>query len=133
METIRAWRSSADVADQRRRSVRLVIVLVMVRVVLPKRIDPHGDRSADAGLPALPYGDRGIVNSVNELLWERFGYGPAAIEMIRSIPSTVSASGCSMRWRTTSASCAATTFGPTTRRKWFRIIVAELGLLGSVP
>ena len=28
----------------------------------------------------------GIVDSVNELLWERFGYGPAAIEMIKEHP-----------------------------------------------
>ena len=32
------------------------------------------------------YGDKGIKNSVNELLWERFGYGPAAIEMIKEHP-----------------------------------------------
>ena len=31
-------------------------------------------------------GDKGIVNSANELLWERFGYGPAAIEMIKEHP-----------------------------------------------
>ena len=34
----------------------------------------------------LPFfGDRGIANSVNELLWERNGYGPAAIEMSRAL------------------------------------------------
>ena len=32
------------------------------------------------------FGDSGIKDSVNELLWERFGYGPAAIEMIKEHP-----------------------------------------------
>ena len=32
------------------------------------------------------FGDRGIVNSANELLWERFGYGPTAIEMVKEHP-----------------------------------------------
>ena len=28
------------------------------------------------------FGDRSIAQSANELLWERFGYGPAAIQML---------------------------------------------------
>ena len=44
------------------------------------------DRSA-ALSDYVPFiGDDGIVKSVNELLWERFGYGPAAIEMIKEHP-----------------------------------------------
>src|SRR6185436_3831439 len=33
------------------------------------------------------YGDKSVKESVNELLWERFGYGPAAIEMIKEHPA----------------------------------------------
>ena len=48
----------------------------------------------------LPFfGDRGIVNSANELLWDRFGYGPAAIADDQGTSrSTASASACSTRW-----------------------------------
>ena len=50
-----------------------------------KRIDAHDRPRGTLGY--IPFvGDRGIADSANELLWDRFGYGPAAIQMIKEHP-----------------------------------------------
>lgn len=86
----------------------------------------------------LPFfGDRGIVNSANELLWERFGYGPAAIEMIKEHP--IEGVGVGMfhslvhdfgTLRGYSGERALTT---DNAQNWLRHILAEQGILGSIP
>jgi hypothetical protein len=86
----------------------------------------------------LPFfGDRGFVNSVNELLWERNGYGPAAIQMIQEHP--IEGVGVGMfhtlvhdfgSLRGYSGERALTT---DNAQNWFRHILAEQGIVGIIP
>ena len=86
----------------------------------------------------LPFvGDRGIAESANELLWERFGYGPAAIQMLQEHPLAgvgigafhflVRDFGGLRGYRGDDA------LTPDNAQQWFRHTVAELGWIGAVP
>ena len=82
----------------------------------------------------LPFfGDRGIVNSANELLWERFGYGPAAIEMVKDHP--IEGVGVGMFHTLVHDYGKLRGYRLTTdnAQNWFRHILAEQGILGSIP
>ena len=79
----------------------------------------------------------GIVKSANELLWERFGYGLAAIQMIQEHP--IEGVGVGMfhtlvhdfgTLRGYSGERALTT---DNAQNWFRHILAEQGIVGSIP
>jgi hypothetical protein len=82
----------------------------------------------------LPFvGDRGIVNSANELLWERFGYGPAAIEMVKSHPIQGVGVGMFHTLAHDFGKLRGYKIPPDNAQNWFRQIIAELGLVGFVP
>ena len=90
VEAVRHWRA----ARSSRIDIKRVAVIGAVAIVAVARQwwscckEPRPTPSLQRGtLGYVPFiGDRGIVNSANELLWERFGYGPAAIEMIKEHP-----------------------------------------------
>ena len=80
------------------------------------------------------YGDKSISESVNELLWERYGYGPAAIEMIKDHPLEGVGPGM--------FHALSHDFGklvghpvpqPDNAQAWWRHNLAELGLIGFMP
>lgn len=86
----------------------------------------------------LPFfGDRGIANSANELLWERFGYGPAAIEMVKEHP--IEGVGVGMfhtlvhDFGTLRGYSGARALTTDNAQNWLRHILAEQGFLGSIP
>lgn len=113
------------------------VALAIIMVVVLQGASTH-TIVARGTLGYLPFiGDRGIVNSANELLWQRFGYGPAAVEMIKEHP--IDGVGLGM-------------FHPMVRdygkivgyngdralvsdnaQSWFRHNIAELGLIGFIP
>ena len=79
-------------------------------------------------------GDGGIRNSINELLWDRYGYGPVAIQMIKEQP--IEGVGVGMY------SALSHDFGiaakrvipqPDNAQAWWRHNLAELGALGFLP
>ncbi|HEX6216977.1 MAG TPA: hypothetical protein VFZ38_19215 [Vicinamibacterales bacterium] len=78
-------------------------------------------------------GDKGIVKSTNELLWERFGYGPAAIEMVKDHPIEGVGVGMFHALVHDFGSLLGYDIAPDNAQSWLRHIIAELGLLGSVP
>ena len=90
VEAIRHWRATRSTApiDIRRAAVvggtAILVAVAMVFVLRNASTHTIVQRGTLGYLPFV--GDRGIVNSANELLWERFGYGPAAIEMIKEHP-----------------------------------------------
>jgi hypothetical protein len=83
----------------------------------------------------LPFiGDLGVVKSANMLLWERNGYGPAAMLMVKEHP--IDGIGVGL------FHSQAHDFGraagyrvpqPDNAQNWFRHVIAELGVLGSLP
>lgn len=82
----------------------------------------------------LPFvGDRGIVNSANELLWERFGYGVAAIEMVKEHPAAGVGIGMFHTLVHDFGSLRGYQLSADNAQAWLRHLVAELGLVGTVP
>jgi len=86
----------------------------------------------------LPFvGDRGILTSVNELLWERFGYGPAAVEMIKEHP--IEGIGLGMfhpmvrDYGKLVGYTGDRTLVSDNAQSWFRHNLAELGFVGVIP
>jgi O-antigen ligase len=80
------------------------------------------------------YGDKTIKESVNELLWERYGYGPAAIEMIKEHP--VEGVGPGM-FHTLSHDYGKLAGHPVPQpdnaQAWWRHNLSELGAIGFIP
>ena len=86
----------------------------------------------------LPFfGDRGIAASANELLWERFGYGPAAIEMVQDHP--IEGVGVGMfhtlvhDYGTLRGYTGEDAIPADNAQNWWRHNLAELGIAGSLP
>jgi O-antigen ligase len=80
------------------------------------------------------YGDHSLRDTANEWLWERFGYGPAAIEMIKEHPIDGIGVGVFHSQAYDFGKLAGYTIPqPDNAQNWFRHVFAELGLVGSVP
>ncbi len=78
-------------------------------------------------------GDRGLMNSLNEFIWERFGYGPAAIQMVREHPLAGVGTGAFHTLVHDYGTLVHYDIPPDNAQNWMRHLIAELGLLGSVP
>ena len=82
----------------------------------------------------LPFiGDRGIANSVNELLWERFGFGVAAIEMVKEHPIEGVGVGMFHTLVHDFGTLRGYDIGADNAQAWLRHLIAELGILGAIP
>lgn len=129
-ETIRAGRF-----DMRRLVTFGAGALVAVAVVASVLQNASTHTIVQRGtLGYLPFiGDRGIINSANELLWERFGYGPAAIEMVREHPMDGVGVGMFHTLAHDFGRLRGYDIPPDNAQNWFRHIVAELGIVGSIP
>ena len=80
------------------------------------------------------YGDKSISQSVNELLWERYGYGPAAIEMIKDHPLEGVGPGMFHSLSHDFGKLAGHPVPqPDNAQAWWRHNLAELGLIGFIP
>lgn len=82
-------------------------------------------------------GDRGVAESANELLWERFGYGLAGVQMIEEHPIAGVGVGAFHvlvrdfgRLRGYDGDEVLT---PDNAQQWFRHNLAELGWIGTIP
>jgi hypothetical protein len=129
-ETIRVWRF-----DVRRAvtfgAAAIVGAAVLAMVLLNASTHTVMQRSTLGYLPF--FGDRGIVNSAYEVLWERYGYGSAAIEMVKAHP--VGGVGVGMFHSLTHdfGKLRGYNISSDNAQNWFRHVVAELGVLGSIP
>ena len=82
----------------------------------------------------LPFiGDRGIANSANELLWERFGFGVAAIEMVKEHPIEGVGVGMFHTLVHDFGSLRGYDISADNAQAWLRHLIAELGILGTLP
>lgn len=86
----------------------------------------------------LPFiGDKSIAQSANELLWERFGYGPAAIQMVKEHP--IDGIGVGMfhsqviDFGKAVGYAGDDTLATDNAQSWFRHVIAEFGLVGAIP
>jgi hypothetical protein len=131
----RATRASARIDVKRALVVGAVaIVLAAAMLALLRNASTHTviQRGSWTYIPF--YGDKGIKESVNELLWERFGYGPAAFEMIREHPVDGVGVGMFHALSFDFGKAAGYTIPQADNaQNWWRHHLAELGLAGSVP
>lgn len=136
-EALRAWRSASTarrVSSGRVAAMAGGVLIIAVLLIVGLRFSSTHTIAARGTLGYLPfYGDRGIAASANELLWERFGYGPAALEMVKEHPID----GVGIGMFHTLAHDFATLRGydiPTDNaQNWLRHNLAELGIVGSLP
>lgn len=134
VEAIRATRF-----DTRRAAVvggaALVITALVVAILQQASTHTVVQRGTLGYLPFV--GDRGIAQSANELLWERFGYGPAAIQMVQEHPIAGVGVGAfhtlvrDFGWMRGYAGDDALT--PDNAQQWLRHNLAELGVVGTIP
>ena len=134
VEGVRSWRRDSQL-DMRRLAIAgvVVVVLATAMVLVLQKASTH-TIAARGSLGYLPIiGDRGIVNSANELLWERFGYGPSAIQMIQEHPIDGVGVGTFHALSYDFGKLRGYFLVPDNAQMWFRHIIAEFGLLGSIP
>jgi hypothetical protein len=117
--------------------VGAVVLLTVTVVTVLQQASTHTvvQRGTLGYIPLI--GDRGIAESANELLWERFGYGLAAVQMIQEHPIAGVGVGAFHtlvrdfgRLRGYDGDDALT---PDNAQQWFRHTVAETGLIGAIP
>jgi O-antigen ligase len=135
IEAIRSWRAGHSQLDLRRVALAGagLIAVALALVLVLQNASTH-TVIARGVLGYVPFiGDRGIRQSVNELLWERNGYGPSAIEMIKEHPIDGVGVGTFHALSYDFGKLRGYFIVPDNAQNWFRHIFAEFGLLGSVP
>src|SRR6185503_19938030 len=128
-------RTSAPINVRKAAIVGVVaIAMAIAMVAILQRAHTHtvGERGFWFYLPF--FGDKTIAQSLNEVLWERFGYGPAAIEMIKEHPIDGIGVGVFHSQSTDFSNVAGHPVkAADNAQMWLRHQFAELGLLGSIP
>ena len=135
VEAVRNWRSAHARLDARRLAIFGVIAVVLAAtlVLVLQKASTH-TIVARGTLGYIPFlGDRDILDSANELLWERFGYGPAAIEMIKEHPIDGVGVGTFHALSYDFGKLRGYYLAPDNAQNWFRHVFAELGIVGGVP
>ena len=138
-EGVAAWRRAGTVSRPSLKRLAPILViafvlaaLVVVLVVRGSSITSVVGRGSLGYIPG--FGDIPIRHAARDLLWERFGYGPAAILMIKEHPLAGAGVGT---FHTLVHDFALAASGkdivPDNAQNWYRHHLAELGLLGSLP
>lgn len=136
-ESVREWRSTRlKTGVDAKRMITMgvgALALAIGLVVMLQNASTHTVIARGSWTYIPFYGDKGVWESVNELLWERFGYGPAAIEMIKEHPIDGVGVGTFHALSYDFGKLRGYFIVPDNAQNWFRHMFAELGLLGSVP
>jgi hypothetical protein len=134
-EGARSWRANRAAVDPRKIAIgaagALALALVLAAVLQNASTHTIVQRGTLGYLPFI--GDRGIAASANELLWERFGYGPAAIQMISEYPIEGVGIGTFHPLSHDFGILRGYALAPDNAQMWLRHNLAEFGLLGSLP
>ena len=136
-EAFRAWRSTRS--SRPVNTTRLIamiaaaVALAIGLIVVLQNASTHTVIARGSWTYIPFYGDKSVGESVNELLWERFGYGPAAIEMIKEHPIEGVGVGTYHALSHDFGKLRGYALVPDNAQNWFRHTVAELGVLGSLP
>lgn len=138
VESIRAWRRAdgPSLRSPRRLATMIVGALAVAAIaLLVARGSSITSVVARGSLGYIPFiGDLGIRESARQLLWDRFGYGPAAVQMITEHPwAGVGAGAFHTLLRDFGMLATGRALAPDNAQSWYRHLLAELGLLGSLP
>ena len=137
VEFIRAWwttRSTTKISAGRVLAGGVALIVVAAGVVAMLNQASTHTIKARGTLFYLPfYGDKSIKESANELLWERFGYGPAAIQMIKEHPIEGVGVGMFHTLVMDYGKVRGYSIPTDNAQNWFRHVIAEFGIAGSTP
>lgn len=137
-ESVMAWRRTDALLRPSARRLAPVIaggVILAVAVLLVARgssITSVIDRGVLGYVPFI--GDRGIWPSIVDVFWDRYGYGPPAIQMVKEHPwAGVGVGSFHTLVHDFAAAVSGLNLDPDNAQSWYRQNLAELGVLGSVP
>ena len=137
-EGFRAWKRSEGQTRLTARRLALVVVAIVVlgtaalTVTRRSAITTVIDRGTLEFIPG--FGERSIATSLREVFWDRFGYGPVAVSMIIDHPwAGVGVGSFTTLVPDFSVARNARHLAPDNAQSWSRHLLAELGVLGSIP
>jgi hypothetical protein len=136
VEVFLHWRASRSSRIDLKRvaaigAVAMVVAVGMIVVLQNASTDTVVRRGSLQYVPFI--GEQGIANSINILLWERFGYGPAAIQMIQEHPVDGIGVGVFHSLVIDYGKTRGYSLPTDNAQAWLRHIIAEFGLVGSIP
>jgi hypothetical protein len=137
-ESVRAWRRKEGLSLRSSRPLVTMVAGVLAVAAIALLITRGSSVmtiDARGSFGYVPFfGDLGIRESARQLLWDRYGYAPAAVQMITEHPWAGVGSGT---FHTLVRDFALMTtrkpLVPDNAQSWYRHLLAELGLLGSFP
>lgn len=136
IEGVRYWRAHRALSSSSTRVLPWAVALVVLAIVTGFALQQSRTHTV-FGRGVMGYvpffGDMGIAKSVNDLLWERFGYGPAAIQMLREYPAAGVGVGAYHTLVHDYGKLLSYDLPADNAQNWYRHLIAELGVLGSVP
>jgi hypothetical protein len=138
VEGLRHWwtnRSRAAIDVRRTAAIAIAgVVIAAGMVAVLNQASTHTIKARGALFYIPFYGDKTIAQSATELLWERNGYGPAAMAMIREYPLDGVGPGIFHSQYHDFGRIAGYDITATDNAQmWIRHQLAELGVVGSIP
>ena len=138
LESVMAWRRADSVSRPSIKRLAPVVagVLVLAAAVLVvargSSITSVVDRGSLKYIPVI--GEIPVSEAARELLWERFGYGTAAVLMLKEHPvAGVGVGSFHTLVHDFAKAASGKDIVPDNAQNWYRHHLAELGLLGSLP
>ena len=132
-EAALAWKRSRAGFRQLAMAVAGVVVIAVALIVVLRGASTH--TVVQRGLlHYVPFiGENSLAHTANEWLWERFGYGPSAIEMVKSHPIEGVGVGMFHTLVHDFGTLRGYDITPDNAQNWLRHVIAELGLIGVIP
>lgn len=137
IEFVMSWRRAEPLSRPSMKRLVPAIAGAVVLAAVVLLVARGSSITSVVGRGSLRYiglGEISLSQSARELLWDRFGYGPAAILMLKEHPAAGVGVGT---FHTLVHDFAKAASGkdivPDNAQSWYRHQLAELGLLGSLP
>lgn len=133
LEAALAWKRSRAGFKQLAIAAAGVLVVAVALIIILRGASTH--TVVQRGLlHYVPFvGENSLARTANEWLWERFGYGPAAIEMVKSHPLQGVGVGMFHTLVHDFGTLRGYDITPDNAQNWLRHMIAELGLVGFIP
>ena len=132
-EAVMAWKRSRAELKQLAIPVVGVVVVAGALIIVLRGASTHTVIQRGL-LHYVPFiGENSLAHTANEWLWERFGYGPAAIDMVKSHPIEGVGVGMFHTLVHDFGTLRGYDINSDNAQNWFRHMMAELGLVGFIP
>lgn len=129
---LRAWQAAGPLAARRAALVVAGIVAAVGIGILVMASTP-GITAFERARHLVPGLETSLGGSLR-LLWDRLGYGAAAVQMLREHPAAgVGVGGFHTLVHDVARAAGGYDLPPDNAQNWFRHLLAELGLVGSLP